>query len=101
MNKGVERRVKLCHLKWKIKQFPNLVVRLITFDRCYICDECKRIHKRDGKEIRFDDEPKHLLLNKWWYGGVCQKGFEETMNRVSKILKEGVVKSFYENGRNH
>lgn len=28
--------MKLCHLKWKIKQFPNLVIRLITFIAIFV-----------------------------------------------------------------
>ena len=83
--------MKLHHIKWKLKQLPNLIIRLITFDHCYICDECHCIHKRDGTEIRFDDDPKHLMLNRWWYGGVCRKGFEDTMNRVSELLRESLI----------
>ena len=80
-------------LHWKIKQFPNLIVRLLTFDNCYICDECNKIHKRDGTEIRFDDfDPKYLISNRWWYGGVCRKGYEDTMNRVAKLLRDEIIK---------
>lgn len=84
--------MKWCHIKWKIKQFPNLIIRLATFDRYYVCDECHCVHKRDGTEIRFDDDLKHLMSNRWWYGGVCRKGYEDTMNRVVKLLRDEIMK---------
>lgn len=83
-------------IKWYLKQFPNLILRLITFDRCYVCDECHRAHKRDGTEIRFDDEPEHLINNRWWYGGVCRQGCEDCMNKVATLLRNDIVKSFCE-----
>ena len=84
--------MKLHHIKWKIKQFPNLVIRLCTFDHCYICEECHRIHKRKETDIRLDDDPKHLISNKWWYSAVCRKGYENTMNRVAKLLRDEIMK---------
>jgi hypothetical protein len=84
--------MKLHHIKWKLKQFPNLIVRLVTFDRCYICDECHRIHKRKETDIRFDDESDigRLMSNRWWYGAVCRKGYEHVMNEAAKALRDGI-----------
>lgn len=82
--------MKWRHIKWKIKQFPNLIIRLVTLDHFYVCDECHCIHKRDGMEIRFDDDPEHLMFSKWWYSSVCREGFENVMNEVAQVLRDGL-----------
>ena len=81
------------HIKWKIKQLPNLIIRLITFDHFYVCDECHCVHKRDGTEIRLDDDTEHLMSNKWWYGSVCRKGFDYTINKAIEALRSGLRKN--------
>jgi len=86
--------VKLHHIKWKLKQLPNLIVRLVTFDHCYICEECHRIHKRKETDIRFDNESDigRLMSNRWWYGGVCRKGYEDTINRAVNLLRDEILR---------
>ena len=39
---------------FRIKHIPNMLVRVFTVDKYYICEECHKLHKRDGKEIRLD-----------------------------------------------
>lgn len=86
--------MRWCHIKWKIKQFPNLIIRLITFDHYYVCDECHCVHKRDGTEIRLDIECDglKLMFNKWWYGAVCREGYNRTMDRVVKLIRNELTK---------
>lgn len=80
------------HIKWKIKQFPNLIIRLITFDHYYICDECHCVHKRDGTEIRFDidDGIGELMSNKWWYSSVCREGHNRVMDEAAMAIRNGL-----------
>lgn len=74
-----------------IKNFPNLILRLVTLDRYYICDECRKIHRRDGHEIRLDDGELPLKANRWWYGSVCRKGFNKSMDRAIHALRQGLI----------
>lgn len=74
-------------MKFYIRNLPNLLVRFFSFDRFYVCDACKKIHKRDGKEIRFDDgNCGSLLASRWWYPSVCSKGFEQTIKSAISAL---------------
>lgn len=66
---------------FKVKHLKNLVVRLITRDSYYVCEECHKIHKRDGNEIRLDNSTG-LLSNRWWYGSVSRECFMELRKRM-------------------
>lgn len=64
-------------MKFRIKHFGNLVVRLFTKDKYYVCEGCHKIHKRDGKEHRFDRCRDHLMYNYLWYGSIKIDCFEK------------------------
>ena len=38
-------------LRRKIELLPRVLLKWITHNRYYICEECHRIHKRNGKEL--------------------------------------------------
>lgn len=78
-------------MMFKIKHLGNLLVRLLTFDKYYICEECHKIHKRDGKEIRLDEDREHLLSHYLWYGSVGRDCFIEQQLRVRKLLRDSLL----------
>ena len=80
------------NIKWYIKHIPNLVIRVISHDKYYICEECGAIHNRDGDEIRLDTDYKHLMSNPIWYGSVACKCFEKQQREVSRLLHDAMVK---------
>lgn len=85
---------------FKIKHIPNLLVRVLTKDKYYVCEECHKIHKRDGREIRLDEPKEHLMSHPLWYGSVCCESFIEQQVRVSRLLKNSLLgkedkESFY------
>ena len=84
--------MKRAQLKWYIEHIPNLIIRLCTFDLFYVCDECHKIHKRNGKEIDLGDPNGigTLLTNKWWYGSVYHECYCEVMNKAFEIMSEAV-----------
>ena len=79
-------------MRFCVKHVPNLIVRRFTNDKYYICEECKKTHKRDGKECRLDvtDGMGELMLNRWWYSSVCNKCYFETMNAVNNMLIDAI-----------
>ena len=79
------------HKKFKIKHVRNFIVRFITQDTYYVCEECHRIHKRDGKEIRLDDERENLLLYYLWYGSVCTNCYCKTIQTAGKLLRDAII----------
>lgn len=80
-------------MKFKIKHLGNLLIRFFTKDKCYVCEECKRIHKRDGKEIRLDAECDRsiLLSHPLWYGSVHRDCFDKQQAEVRKMLREAIL----------
>lgn len=87
-------------MKFKIKHFPNLLVRFFTRDRYYICEECHKLHRRDGREIRLDEPREHLMSHPLWYGSVCRESFIEQQVRVRKSIRNSLLgkkekESFY------
>ena len=75
---------------FKRKHIGNLIVRVITRDSYYVCEECKHIHKRDGKEIRLDTG--NLISKPIWYGSVSRECFINQQVYVKRKLKEAVMK---------
>lgn len=75
---------------FKRKHVGNLIVRVITRDNYYVCEECKHIHKRDGKEIRLDTG--NLISKPIWYGSVARECFIKQQVYVKRKLKEAVMK---------
>lgn len=76
---------------FKIKHLGNLFVRIFTFDKYYICEECHKIHKRDGKEIRLDEDREHLMSHHLWYGSVGRDCFIKQQLRVRKLLRDSLL----------
>ena len=76
---------------FKIKHLGNLLIRIFTFDKYYICEECHKIHKRDGKEIRLECGGGTLLSHRLWYGSVSRACFIEQQNKVRKMLRESLL----------
>lgn len=81
---------------FRIKHIPNMLVRVFTRDKYYICEECHKLHKRDGKEIRLDEPIEHLMVNPIWYGSVGLACFIRQQKRVRKILREALLKDLTE-----
>lgn len=79
-------------MKFKIEHLRNLLVRFFTNDKYYVCEECKRIHKRDGKEIRLDvgDENDRLMCHPLWYGSVHIDCYKKLQTDVGKLLREAI-----------
>ena len=73
---------------FKIKHMSNFLVRILTLDKYYVCEECRKIHKRDGKEIRLDEPCENLTCCHWWYGSVCRKSYIELQNRIQRLIRE-------------
>lgn len=82
----------MIHIKFIVKHIPNMIVRVFTNDAYYVCEECHKIHKRDGNEIRLTDDMEHLLLHRIWYGSVSRECFIKQQNEVRKILYEAIFK---------
>lgn len=76
---------------FKIKHIPNLLIRIFTRDKYYICEECHKIHKRDGQEIRLDEPREHLMSHPLWYGSVGHDCFVEQQLKVRKLLRESLL----------
>lgn len=85
---------------FKIKHLGNLLVRLFTFDKYYICEECYKIHKRDGKEIRLDKDREHLMSHPLWHGSVGRDCFIEQQLRVRKLLRDSLLERWSKNKEN-
>lgn len=80
-------------VRFKVKHLYNLVVRLLTSDRYYVCEECKKIHRRDGSECRLDkDESGELMSSRWWYGSVCRKSYNNIVNGTRNLLFDEAFK---------
>ena len=81
-------------MKFKIKHLRNFLVRLFTKDKYYVCEECKRIHRRDGEEIRLDEESDgyKLLSHPLWYGSVGRECFIKQQEEVWAALRMALFK---------
>lgn len=77
--------------KFKIKHFGNLLVRFFTKDKYYVCEECKRIHKRDGYEIRLEEGSGRLLSHPLWYGSVHKSCFNKQQAEVRRLLRDAIL----------
>lgn len=78
-------------MQFKIKHFGNLLVRFFTRDSYYVCEECHKIHKRDGTEIRLDRPKEHLMSHPLWYGSVCRASFEAQQQRVRALFVKALL----------
>lgn len=79
-------------MKFYIKNFRNLIVRLVTGDKYYVCDECRTIHKRDGTEINFAEPGGigELMVSRWWYASICRIGYNAVIDKAHSILRESI-----------
>lgn len=77
-------------MKFYIRNLRNLAVRVATFNRYYVCDECRTIHKRDGAELDLTPEIKYRGAWRWWYPSVCQRGFDSVMGRASSAIRSSI-----------
>jgi hypothetical protein len=82
---------------FRVKHIPNLLVRCLSYDRYYICEECHKIHKRDDKELRLEGpDNEHRSAGKWWYGSVSHQCFVDQQLRVNMMLRNAVIKKLEE-----
>lgn len=78
---------------FRVKHFPNLIVRLITLDKYYICEECHKIHKRDGKELRLEGSDKsHRSAGKYWFCSVSSECYSKLINKVRGTLMADIIR---------
>jgi hypothetical protein len=75
-------------VKFKIKHFKNLLIRIFTFDKYYVCEECHKIHKRDGQELRLELGPGELMSNRLWYGSVSKECLDEQQRKFRELMRE-------------
>lgn len=78
-------------MEFKIKHLGNLLIRFFTRDKYYICEECHKIHKRDGREVRFDDDVEHLMYHPMWYASVSRECFDRQQERVWRLLRNAML----------
>lgn len=77
-------------LRFILKQSPNAVVRLLSFDRYYICDLCHKVHKSNDNDLDL------CCINslKWYqrilFNKVSYSCYKEQQNRVKQILMEAL-----------
>lgn len=84
-------------LLFRVKHIPNLLVRCLSYDRYYICEECHKIHKRDGKELRLEGpDDEHRSAGKLWYGSVSHQCFMDQQLRVNMMLRNAIIKKLEE-----
>lgn len=74
--------------KWIIKHIPNLIIRVITFDKYYICEKCNSIHRRDGKELKMDIDQEPSLL----YKSVSFECYVKQQREVGELLRKSMFK---------
>lgn len=78
---------------FRVKHFPNLIVRLATLDKYYICEECRKIHKRDGKELRLEGSDKsHRTAGKYWYCSVSNYCHNKLRSKVRGTLMIDILR---------
>lgn len=85
-------RKKYYSIRFKVKHLRNLLVRLFTNDNYYVCEECHHIHKRDGQELRLDEECEgsKLMSHYLWYGSVNRECFIKQQQEVRKLLRDAI-----------
>lgn len=74
-------------IKRKIKLTFYSIFSIITFHKCYICEDCNRIHKRIGNEFK--------VCGGWYRDHIfvsndCAK---KTITDVRKALHDAILKS--------
>jgi hypothetical protein len=77
-------------MKFKIKHLKNLLVRVFTGDKYYVCEECHKIHKRDGNEVRLDEDKEHLRFYPLWYGSVGWECFVAQQEELRRVFRESI-----------
>ena len=76
-------------VKFRTKNLKNFIIRCITFDKCYVCEECNHVHRRDGNEIRLEEEEAklyHPLRYSMWYKSVSSDCYSNIFQRLREIL---------------
>ena len=79
------------YIKFKIKHLRNVLIRFFTKDKCYVCEECHHIHRRDGKEVRLDSDKKNLILNPIWYGSSKYECYIKQQTKVRNLLRNSIL----------
>ena len=74
-------------MRFKIKHFKNLLIRIFTFDKYYVCEECHKIHKRDGQELRLELSTG-IMSNRLWYSSVSKECFDRQQQRFRELVRE-------------
>jgi hypothetical protein len=74
---------------FKRNHLINLIIRFISKDNLYICEECHHIHKRDGREIRLD-KGTGLMLHPLWYGSIKKQCFLNQQNKIKRFFRQAV-----------
>lgn len=82
-------------MMFKIKHLGNLLIRLFTMDKYYVCEECHKIHKRDGKEIRLEDGGGKLLSHRLWYGSVSRECFIRQQEKVRRLFRDAMLDAMF------
>jgi hypothetical protein len=77
-------------MKFKIKHLKNLLVRVFTRDKYYVCEECHKIHKRDGNEVRLDGDKESLRFHPLWYGSVGWECFVTQQEELRRVFRESI-----------
>lgn len=77
-------------MKFRIKHLKNLLVRVFTCDKYYICEECHKIHKRDGNEVRLDEPRENLMVHHLWYGSVSRECFIKQQEELRRVFRKSL-----------
>lgn len=80
--------------KFYLFHLPNYILRKITNDKYYICEECNKIHKHVKSDIEMKDITGiKLRYNRYWYGFIKRKCFMDTgkpyIDYIKEKMKEG------------
>lgn len=78
-------------IRFKMLHLPNLFVRFFTKDTYYICEECHKLHKRDGQEVRLDEPKEHLMSHPLWYGSVSRACFIKQQREVRESIRKSLL----------
>lgn len=77
-------------MRFKLKHFKNLLIRIFTRDTYYVCEECHKVHKRDGKEIRLENTPG-IRSYYLWYSSVSEQCYIDSMQKLRNLMRERLL----------
>lgn len=78
-------------VRFHFLHIPNLLVRVFTKDAYYVCEECHKIHKRDGKEIRLEEPREHIMSHYLWYSSVSRSCFIKQQREVRESIRRSLL----------